>query len=100
MSDDIGDQEPPTKEEWAKMLSGNVTELPEEQNIQEIANIPVVFVHYALGEQTMTTAMPQIPAVGESVHFDNDTIPIGTVFHVRWCYTNELGRWHAEVAIR
>lgn len=72
--------------------------------------IPVIFTHYAIGEKNFTTEMPQIPQVGESVHLGDDNIPIGTVFHVRWCATIDepatdevdgiVFKWHAEVAIR
>lgn len=77
-----------------------IVEVPEEQQIQEIANIPVAFIHFGIGETVITTAMPQIPGVGESVHFDDPNIPIGNVFSVRWCYNKDSSHWHAEVSIR
>ncbi|UOW93421.1 hypothetical protein SEA_LABELLE_97 [Mycobacterium phage Labelle] len=68
--------------------------------VQEIANIPVVFIHYGFGELQITTAMPQIPAVNESVSFDSDDVPTGRVFAVSWVYQRKTQQWHAEVHIR
>lgn len=72
--------------------------------------IPVVFTHYAIGEKNFTTEVSQVPAVGESVHFGSENVPIGNVFHVRWCATADkpvsdevpglVYKWHAEVGIR
>jgi hypothetical protein len=72
--------------------------------------IPVVITHYGIGERDFTTEMPQVPAIGDSVHLGDENIPIGRVFHVRWCATVDLDasddvpgliyKWHAEVGIR
>lgn len=47
--------------------------------------------------------MPQVPAAGETIHFDDDT-PAGTVNHVSWVRGDERfgepGVWHAELSVR
>lgn len=59
----------------------------------------IAFTWYPKGENDVTvwTDMPQCPAMGDSVAFDDDQ-PIRMVSQVMW--VQEDGSWHAELSMR
>lgn len=58
----------------------------------------VAFTWYPVGgEQTVWTDMEQVPAVGDTVHF-NDSAWV--VQHVSWAEDELAEGWHAELSVR
>lgn len=65
--------------------------------------VPVIFEWYdetegSSKETTLATAMPTVPMLGDSVHFDDENIVSRHVIRRSWVQSE--GSWHMEVVLR
>jgi hypothetical protein len=65
--------------------------------------VPVIFEWYdeiegSSEETTLATAMPTVPMLGDSVHFEGEDIVVRHVIRRSWVQSE--GSWHMEVVLR